>query len=87
MKKVYVTYQISKPQGKLLWRAHMEVSDPYDWDHDLGGISWTYTCNFKGLTADRVVKKINAKLYKLFQHKYPIEICFPSSQFENTDWA
>lgn len=88
MKKVYVTWQISRKIKCPFWRGHMEVSSPYDWDTDDGGIPWMYAFDFIGLTQDKVFKKVNGKLYEIQRHtEYPVQLVFPSSTFENTDWA
>lgn len=90
MRQIYVTWKISKDVKTSVWYGHMEVSAPYDWDVDEGKIPWIDKFDFKAMTSNGIHKKINAKLYELHQlhqHKYPIQLVFPSSAFENTDWA
>lgn len=87
MRQIYVTWRISRKTGCLLWRGQMEASAPYDWDTDEGGIPWMYAFDFMGLTQDKVFKKVNGKLYEIQRHtEYPVQLVFPSSAFEHTEW-
>lgn len=88
MKKIYITWKLIKYNKHLFWDAEMQVSAPYDWEKDNGGIPWNKTYYFKTISCDRATKIINKKIYRLKkEQKYPIQLVFPSSYGENVDWA
>lgn len=88
MKKIYITWEITKHSGDLFWHTTMKISAPYDWMKDDGGIPWNDFISFTTLTTDRATKFVNQKIYAIKEnYDYPIELVFPSTQGQNIDWA